>query len=78
MPRILKHLDLGLTTRTSRVFENNGIILIRIERWIKLDQIDAILGNVLTQNFKIIAIIKLIIHVTPVKVTPVSCLGYKT
>jgi hypothetical protein len=58
MPSIVKGLDLRLALMPVRRPEENIVTGVRVERRIEIDEIDALIGDVLAQNGEVVAIIE--------------------
>jgi hypothetical protein len=63
-PAIVKRLYTGIRPRPARRFEQHIIARIRIERRVELDQVHTLIRKrfFITQDFQIVAIIKLVRH----------------
>lgn len=61
-PGILERLDLGLRPPALRRTKQHVVGSLAVEQWIKVNQIHALGSNVLAEDLKVIAVVKMIGH----------------
>ena len=60
MPGILERFDLAVGRRAGRRLEQDVVVGVRVERRVEIDEIDALVGDMLAQHLEIVTVEKLI------------------
>jgi hypothetical protein len=70
LPGIVERFDAGVRASTGRRAKQHVVAGVRIERRIEIDQVHARIGDVLAQNFEIVAVVERVRHSTPKRAKP--------